>query len=910
MKIKRKISSQDIIFVLAMGGLYLTSLYSHILFHDLAEMFRIVLAMAMFMLVWNVRRSLDNTYLMFVIIAYVFVSCMDILQAFPPEALGIFAKNETNRMIQLWIGARYLESSSLLIAPFFLGRKLKPKFVFVGYAAATSLLLGAILYWQVFPACFVEGVGLTPFKKLNEYIIGFLLVASIGLLVKKRSQFDPTVLRLLMISITSTILSELCLSFYVNVYGLLFYLGHLFRIISFYYIYKAIIELGIAKPFAVLFRNLKSNEEKLRRERDFTTNVLSSQDIIVAVLDREARIVRINKATERLADSSFEELRGKKLWDHFAPGEVNELETLFRETMATQVPGRLESSVVTKDGSRLWILWTSTFLLDEKGEVEFIVFNGIDTTEHRQAEESLLKSQTLFKKLAQMSPVGIFQTDSRGDCIYVNERWQEIAGLSMEQALGRGWISAIHHEDRDHVVADWYTSAQNKTLFRSEYRFRRPDGILTWVLGQATAEEDGNGQVTGYVGTITDLSERKLAEETLSRAYNELEIQVQKRTEELAEINKLLMNEIVERKRIEEALRKSEIKYRTVADNTYDWEWWRDSNGNFIYMSPSCKRITHHEADEFIKDSDLLLRIIHPDDRLSFIRHISEVEQKTEPGEFEFRICQADGSIRWLAHVCQAVLDEHGRVLGRRGSNRDITPEKQAEEALRESEQQLRNLSSQLLTVQETERRRISRELHDELGGAMAVLKLRLSFIKRNLQKEQKELRDECQRNLNHIDEVLENVHRLSRDLSPSILEDIGLIPALRWLIDKFVENYKIKVAIDIIDLDSLLPENSYIMIYRFFQEALTNIGKHAHAKKVSFKIEKDDHRICLSLKDDGRGFDVKSAISKETSEKGLGLATMKERARILGGSLDLWSEKGKGTRITLSIPINAGENL
>ncbi|MDH4219426.1 MAG: PAS domain S-box protein [Candidatus Aminicenantes bacterium] len=910
MGIKRRISSLDIIFALAIGGLYLTTLYSHTLFHNLAEMFRIALAIAMFMLVWNVRRSLDNTYLMFVIIAYVFVSCMDILQTLPHEAIGIFATNETNIMTQLWIGARYLESASLLIAPFFLGRKLKLKFLFVGYAAATSLLLGTILYWQVFPACFVEGAGLTPFKKLSEYIIGFLLVASIGLLVKKRGQFDSTVLRLLVTFITFTILSELCLSFYVNVYGLPFYLGHLFRIISFLYIYKAIIEMGIAKPFAVLFRNLKLSEEKLRRERDFITNVLSNQDIMVAVLDREGRIVRINKATERLVNSSFEELRGKQLWDHFAPGEAKVLETSFRKSIATQVPGRLESSVVTKDGSRLWILWTSTVLLDEKGEVEFIVFSGIDITEHRQAEESLRKSQALFQRLVQVSPVGIFRTDSRGDYIYVNERWQEIAGMSMEQALGGGWSTAIHPEDRDHVVAEWFASAQNKTPFRLEYRFRRPDGTLTWVVGQATAEEDDHGQVTGYVGTITDLSKRKQAEEALSRAYNELEIQVQKRTKKVSEINRLLMIEIGERKRIEEALRKSEIKYRTVADNTYDWEWWRESDGNFIYISPSCKRITHHEADEFMKDPDLLVRIIHPDDRLPFIRHNIEGERKTEPGELEFRICLPDGSIRWLAHVCQPVLDEHGRVLGRRGTNRDITPEKQADEELRESEQQLRYLSSQLLRVQEKERRRISRELHDELGGALAVLKLRLSFVKRNLQREQKELRDECQRNLKHIDEVLENMDRLSRDLSPSILEDIGLTPALRWLVDKFVENYKIKVVSDIIDLGFLLPRDSHIMIYRIFQEALTNIGKHAHAKNVSFKIAKNEHRICLSLKDDGRGFDVKSANAKEASEKGLGLTTMKERARMLGGSLDLWSEKGKGTRITLSIPINAGENL
>ncbi len=905
MEIKGRISTLNIIFFLAIGGLLLTSLYSHIIFHNLAEMFRIALAMAMFMLVWNVRRSIDNTYLLFVIVAYVFISFMDLLQTIPFEAIGILATNETNLMTQLWIGARFLESTSLLIAPFFLSRKLKLRFVFTGCTAATSLLLGTILYWQVFPACFVEGAGLTPFKKFSEFIIGFLLIVSIGLLLKKRNQFDPAVLRLLVIFIALTVLSELCLSFYVNSYGLPFLLGHLFRILSFFYIYKAIIEIGIAKPLAVLSRDLKLSEEDLRRERDFIEKVLSTQDVIVVVLDREGRIVRINQAAERLVDSPFEETRGTQLWDHFAPDEAKVLEKLFRDTFSTQAPGRIESSIMTKDGRGLWILWSATFLLNEKNTVEFIVVSGIDITDRRQAEESLQKSQALFQRLAQVSPVGIFRTDSRGDCIYVNERWQEIAGISKEQALGSGWSTAIHPEDQGLVTSEWYASAQKKTPFRLEYRFQRPDGAVTWVMGQATAEEDGSGQVTGYVGTITDISERKQTEEALARAYNDLENQVQKRTKELSEINKLLLIEIDERKRIEEELRKAENKYRTVADNTYDWEWWRDLEGNFLYSSPSCARITRHEVDEFMKDPGLLLRIIHPDDRLSFIGHNIEVEQKNEPGEIEFRISLPDGSTRWLAHVCQPVLDKKGRVLGRRGSNRDITPEKQAREALRESEQQLRHLSSQLLTVQETERRRISRELHDELGGALAVLKMRLSFIKRNLQREQKELREECQQNLMHIDDVLENVHRISRDLSPSILEDIGLIPALKRLIDKFSENYKIKATSDITESNFVLPKDSYIMIYRIFQEALTNIGKHAHAKNVSFKIEKNAQLIIFSIKDDGRGFDVKSAAAKEALERGLGLTTMRERARILGGSIDLWSEKGKGTRIDLIIPIN-----
>ena len=167
----------------------------------------------------------------------------------------------------------------------------------------------------------------------------------------------------------------------------------------------------------------------------------------------------------------------------------------------------------------------------------------------------------------------------------------------------------------------------------------------------------------------------------------------------------------------------------------------------------------------------------------------------------------------------------------------DITERKRAEEALKESERQLRALSSQLLTAQETERKRISRELHDELGQSLTVMKLRLNFIEKNLSEHQTELKQECEYGVQYIDQVIENIRRLSRDLSPTILEDFGLSAALRWLINNFAKSYTIKVVLNMIDIDSLLPRDSHVVVYRTVQEALTNIGKHSQAKNVSITI-------------------------------------------------------------------------
>lgn len=255
-----------------------------------------------------------------------------------------------------------------------------------------------------------------------------------------------------------------------------------------------------------------------------------------------------------------------------------------------------------------------------------------------------------------------------------------------------------------------------------------------------------------------------------------------------------------------------------------------------------------------------------------------------------------------------AVLkNKGGRIEGVVCIARDVTERKQAEEALLESERELHFLSSQLLTAQEKERRRLSIELHDELGQSLMVLKLKLRSIREGLQIDQTELKAECDEVIGYINEVTENVRRLSRDLSPSILEDLGLSAAIRWLVDAFTKHCNIGCSLDMMEMENLFSQEGQITIYRIIQECLTNIAKHAQATHVSIIIKKQDGRVLFNVEDNGKGFNVREAFSKDPGKKGLGLAAMYERTRMLGGYLDILSKEGEGTRITFTVPLDDG---
>jgi PAS domain S-box-containing protein len=380
-----------------LAGLMLTSRYSYLLFHTLVELFSIVIAGSLFVLAWNTRHYLDDDYLLLLGIASLFVGGMDLLHTLADKGMGLFPGHDADLPMQLSISARYLQSLSLLIAAMRMSmppglRKLINASIVLGvYSVITVLLLWAIL-GRVFPACYIEGSGLTPFKKGSEVVISFILLASILLLWRVRRRFDPSVLRLLLASTAALIGAELAFTIHVHVSDFSNLLGYVFKIVAFYLLYRATVQTGLERPHALLFRNLKQTEEALRLSRErYELAVRGSMD---GIWDWDIT-TNEDYFSERWCEMlgyQQSELRGHlSTWiDLLHPDDRDRVGEQVRRHLEQKDPYQVELRMRTKSGDYRWFRSRGQAVWNDQGQATRMAGALTDISESKRAEEQRL----------------------------------------------------------------------------------------------------------------------------------------------------------------------------------------------------------------------------------------------------------------------------------------------------------------------------------------------------------------------------------------------------------------------------------------------------------------------------------------------------------------------------------------
>lgn len=382
--------------------------------------------------------------------------------------------------------------------------------------------------------------------------------------------------------------------------------------------------------------------ERDRAERAYRELLDAAPDGIVLV-DESGTIVLVNKQTEELFGYDQTELIHQPV-ERLIPARYQSRHAEKRNRFFADLPDhpqecRFELVGRRKDGSEVAL--EISLAPVRRGDQRLLVAGIRDNSENLAAQKKLRESEQRYQALADVSPVGIFRTDARGHCVYVNRRWSEITGLAPELASGIGWAKALDPGDRKRVVREWERATRQKTPFRTEYRFQHPDGTQTWVYGQATQETDGEGRLTGFVGTITDVTPLKLADREI---------------------------------------RERDERFRQLADNINHAFWITDwKKQKLLYISPAYARIYGRSCASLYADRLSWHEAVHPEDRERAIERSTQSAQLGTTLEQEYRLLRDDGEIRWVHDVTIPVLDDQGEVDRVIGIVKDVTERKKAE---------------------------------------------------------------------------------------------------------------------------------------------------------------------------------------------------------------------------------------
>jgi PAS domain S-box-containing protein len=371
---KGRVLTLAIIIGLALVALALISRYNYLLFHTLAELVSIAVAWSLFILAWNTRRYTSDDGLLLMGIGVFLASLIDLVHTFAYAGMNLFPGYTADLPTQLWIAARYIQSLSLLAVSIRVQRPNRSVHrltapIALGTGIIFVALLLAAIFGGVFPDCYREGTGLTPFKRGSEILISLFLLVAIFFFRRARKRFDEQVLRFLLGAIVLMICSELSFIFYFHVYDLSNFIGHVFKIASFALLYFAIVRTGLEKPYALMFREIKQTEEVLRDSESRFRKIFEEGTFGIVIVNEEGRFLAANAAFCRMVGYTSEELSSMTFMDITHPDHIAQDSEKVRELREGAISVyRTEKRYRTKSGQVIWGDLTVSCVRDEQGK--------------------------------------------------------------------------------------------------------------------------------------------------------------------------------------------------------------------------------------------------------------------------------------------------------------------------------------------------------------------------------------------------------------------------------------------------------------------------------------------------------------------------------------------------------------
>ena len=508
--------------------------------------------------------------------------------------------------------------------------------------------------------------------------------------------------------------------------------------------------------------------------------------------------------------------------------------------------------------------------------------------ELRRAQLEIEASRNRYSYLYDFAPIAYFTFNSRGQILEVNLTGAGMLGVERTRLINTHFSLYVVKEHQEVFRLHRWETFRTGIRQACELRLKKCNGTQICAQLESSAVSDAEGRISQMLTTLIDITDRKEAEAALRQSETKF---------------RMLFNEMISGCALGEI----------IFDN-------RGQACDFLIsdLNPALESISGLDKNQVLNKR--LLEVL-PATEPYWIEKLGELALTGNAVHYENYHRQLDKYLAISAFRTTAnqiavtftdVTDRKRSEIALQKANDELeklVEERTAELAksnnsLRREIAERRRLSYRFLNAQEDERRRIALELHDELGQDLSVLKLQFDSLIRQLAKRKIALKDPIENLSAILGETIEKVRRISHELIPSVLVDLGLAAALRWQIQLLKQHSNIAISSDIRFSADLVPPEQQIVIYRIFQEIFTNIRKHARATRVTIDIAGDDRKVFFGVEDNGIGCDIEQVNSISNAERGLGLAAMEERVEMLDGKFEIFSRIGKGTRIAFEIPI------
>jgi PAS domain S-box-containing protein len=592
----------------------------------------------------------------------------------------------------------------------------------------------------------------------------------------------------------------------------------------------------------------KRNEQQILLEKDLSDSVINSLPGVFYLFNKEGKFYRWNKNIKNVSGYNDQELKNLHPLEIFDTDEKD----LLRNKIANVFNNGedfVEAHLLSKNGKKTPYYFTG-MVIQYEGE-PCLMGVGIDISEKLKSEQDLARSEERYRTIIEQASDGIFISDLAGRYLDVNSNGEKLSGYTKEELLKLTIYDLMSKEDieknppkMDEILAG--NIAINERVFKTK------DGTLKEVEISAKLLTDGR-----FIGIVRDITARK---------------------------------------KTEEILKSSEQKYRLLFNQNPMPMFMIELPGrNFLDVNNAAIEFYGYSKAEFLEMTGYDIRSDKDAQKLPEHDGISTAEIHNA-GIWEHK--KKDGSIVKVNIITHNILYEEKEA--RLVLANDVTEKFTAEEALKKSHEEFRQLATHLENVRETERTHIAREIHDELGQQLTGLKMDIAWLNRRLKNQEVEVKQKIAETIQLIDTTVITVRRIATELRPSILDDLGLLAAMEWQSEEFQKRSEISCFFSSNVHEVKVSADLATGIFRIYQECLTNVLRHSKATQVNSFLQIIDHILVLNIADNGKGFIAKEIATKKT----LGLLGMKERTTLLGGTYEITSIPGKGTSVIISVPL------